>query len=445
MSRPQDSGAHWSPPTEIATRLLAREDDESPLVCESPDIGRLTAPNARELFVTCAAVDALELQFSLRAHLFVYLHGLLSAEGARFLQATAHAQGVAVQTLSIRRQGFGDQLASLSYIDLPVDGHPQPARIYALGEQAPGVNVGEIPRAMLAHAAMTVLLVPGVDPALIQSQIRSFCFGWQNPPQRQAQSDEMSAARAASRLLVWLPLGKPNQSDKALAAQVEQLLSWRLRHAPLVRHPAEAWPYLSSTMRLAFEAHRSASAAAKAQQAKANVTSNTSGWVFPIDAVAAARGAPLDLPPIEFHPVGRGSVSTPAPAPAPQSEAQNERLEQLARDLASLSDEGASLILEASSSRVCAQVVRGCDTPSALARLARLLMATTSSTGRLRGSSEPACIEWSAGNFHACLRPVPGQPEYFSLTVIQPACLTVPSPWRAALARVEGAYLPFKR
>ena len=441
MNRPDDKLAGWHAQTELATRLLARDDDQSPTTSDTPDMGRLVAPDARELFVTCAAVDALALQFTLRPHLFVHVHDIQGGQEAEaFLLAMSQSTGSTIQSLSIRRQGHGDVLAALKYLDVPQDGGMPPIRLYALGPQPTGVDLHDLTRAMLAHAAMTVLVFAGEPRASLSASVQALVQAWRNPP---AQPEQASAPLGGlTRLVVWLPVGAAVGQAGVLGQKLEQWLGLKLRQGPPVRGVAEAWPYLSSTWKMVSDTHRSAQEAArKALTAQAS-TMATGAWALPAGLMppSTANAAPVDLPPIEFHPVApRGAVREGMTASG-ASAVDLVPIEQLARDLAALSEQGAALILEASSSRVRAQVIRGADEPAALARLARLLMATTSSAAKTMDALGPSAIEWRSGQFHACLRPVPDAPGLLSLTVIQPAPDAPLAPWRAAMARIEAHF-----
>jgi hypothetical protein len=430
MERPDDKLAGWHAQTELATRLVARDDDEAPTSSDCPDLGRLVAPDQRELFVTCAAVDALALQFTLRPHVFVHVHDVQGGrEAMAFLEAMAQSKRASIQALSIRRQGHGDLLASVLYLDVPHEGGASPIRLYALAQQPEGVDPDDLSRAMLAHAAMTVLVFAGEPAPSLTARVQALVRAWRNPPS--CAEHQSAPLGGLARLVVWLPVGTVGAQVAALGQKIEQWLGTKLRQGPPIRMAADAWPYLSSTWKMVSETHRSASEAARKALAVTTSTMATGAWALPAGLMPAstAPAAPADLPPIDFHPVAPASIAD-----------ERTGIEQYAQDLANLSEQGAALILEANSSRVRTQVIRGADDPASLARLARLLMATMSSAGKAFNASAPSTIEWGCGSFHACLRPVPEAPELICLTVIQPAPSTALAPWRAALARVEANF-----
>ena len=408
MAQPQPTFDPWQRQTELATRVLTREDDEAAARAGQGDIGRVVAPQLRELFVTCAAPDALELQFSLRAHRFMFLHDVLGHEALSALRELAAEKGVPLQALHVRRQGFGDTLALLHHVDLRLDG-PGTARIYALGPQPDGADATALGAVLMRHASLTLLMA---------DESRMLSSG-QAARASATEADRICPADGGgARLLVWLPLGSPNGASE-LRALLEPRLRTRLRAAPMAPRLSGAWPYLVSTWRLLDDTPTSAPTAT----AGATATSASSP--------APASG---DLPPLDFHPAPWPSTPAPAAPAAPAARpavtptpasttpgAPADPLTAYATSLAQLSEHGATLILEGRTSKVRVQVVRGDLDPAVLARLARLLMVTSSSAAKMMGRDDTATAEWSSGDLHACLRPVPGEADLWCLTVIRPA------------------------
>jgi len=423
MAQPQPTFDPWQRQTELATRVLTREDDEASARAGQGDIGRVVAPQLRELFVTCAAPDALELQFSLRGHRFMFLHDVLGHEALSALRELAAEKGVPLQALHVRRQGFGDTLALLHHVDLRLDG-PGTARIYALGPQPDGADPMALSAVLMRHASLTLLMA---------DESRMLSSG-QAARASATEADRICPADGAgARLLVWLPLGSPNGASE-LRALLEPRLRTRMRSAPMAPRLSGAWPYLVSTWRLLDDTPTSAPAPS------AGGAALTSGTASP-PSQGSARG---DLPPLDFHPTPLPSTTAPAaPTPRPVSAptppvASADPLAAYATSLAQLSEHGAALILEGRTSKVRVQVVRGDLDPAVLARLARLLMVTSSSAGKMMGRDDTATAEWSSGDLHACLRPVPGEADLWCLTVIRPAAPGLLAPWRAAMMRIES-------
>lgn len=118
MAHEQDSDRRdgWGGHTQVATQIMEEQAPAQAL----RDLGKQVSPTLRELFVVCDPSEALRQHFELGVAPFVLLHDLGTGAGHSFLQGLSERSGWRLQTLSIRRQGFGTVLASLTYLDCPL-------------------------------------------------------------------------------------------------------------------------------------------------------------------------------------------------------------------------------------------------------------------------------------------------------------------------------------
>lgn len=142
----------WAAHTQVATQLM----EERAPVQALRELGRQVSPTLRELFVVCDPSEALRQHFEMGVSPFVLLHDLGNGAGRAFLQGLSERTGWRVQSLSIRRQGFGTVLAALSYLDCPVsDGC---VRIYLAEVQADSHEQQALSRLLAASASVQVLM-----------------------------------------------------------------------------------------------------------------------------------------------------------------------------------------------------------------------------------------------------------------------------------------------
>ena len=108
-----------SPRTQIVV------DPEAYLGQGQPDIGRRIADDRVELFVPGEAAQALQHEFTQHAPEFIALHDVGTRASLRLLGSLAGSAGGRLQHLAIRRQGTGEVLAELQFVEVPLaDGTP---------------------------------------------------------------------------------------------------------------------------------------------------------------------------------------------------------------------------------------------------------------------------------------------------------------------------------
>jgi hypothetical protein len=217
-------------PDTMATQIMARDSDD-PRVAGSRDIGRLTGPNTRELFVTCDAAEALRLQFDHLQSLHVALHDIGGNVSRQLLRQLAAHGGSAVQKLTIRQQGYGTLLASIEYATYTSpEGHS--VHIYSTDVQSTPAGQQAVSRALMEHAQVSVVLLAELPGQGSGNALRQM-MQWVHVP-----------AWICPSLLI-MPLGPAAaQAAGAQSAQVVQRHGMLVRAAPQPSRPADAWSYI---------------------------------------------------------------------------------------------------------------------------------------------------------------------------------------------------------
>lgn len=215
----------------MATRIMRGEKEY--LAPAEREIGRLTAPNLRELFVSCDAAEALRQQFEHLQSRHIALHDLGSGTiGTQLLRQLAAMGGGAVQQLVIRQQGYGTTLATVQYADYTAPGGQVPVRVYSTNVQATPAAQEAVARAMLELAQASVLLLrEQATPSPAQSL-------------RQALQMVHRGPWVCPNLLV-MPLGP--QAAAAAAAQCSQVVQRNgllLRASPQPAKGSDAWAFI---------------------------------------------------------------------------------------------------------------------------------------------------------------------------------------------------------
>lgn len=177
----------WGEHTQVATQILDDRGPEQTL----RELGKKVSPTSRELFVVCDPSEALRQHFELGVTPFVLLHDLGTGAGQTFLQGLSERSGWRLQTLSIRRQGFGTLLASLSYLDCPLASGS--LRMYLADVQAEPAEQQALRRQLIEAATVHVL----IGAVLATPDVAGKVTAWR---------DELLAARHAGRVsLLALP------------------------------------------------------------------------------------------------------------------------------------------------------------------------------------------------------------------------------------------------
>jgi len=119
------------------------------------ELGSKVSDTLREWFVVCRPSEALKLQLELGQAPYMLLHDLGSGRSRTFLASLSLQTGWPLQQLCVRRQGFGNTLATLYFVDCPAT--PAPVRIYASEVETDAAERVAIRRQLAGFAAVNVL------------------------------------------------------------------------------------------------------------------------------------------------------------------------------------------------------------------------------------------------------------------------------------------------
>lgn len=223
-----------------AQTQLARTEQEY-LAPEQADIGRQVGDQLHELFVSCDAGPAMQQQFTHLRPEFIAIHDVATRSSRKLLAGVAAASKGALQKLVIRRQGHGNPLATLEFVELPA-GDGRKLRIYSTEADADTTSRNALARALLGFSTLGVILVGDVPGHSITGVFKPL-------------HDDMINGPWPNRQLLLLPLSTAN----ALVTQGMELARGtgvNVRTTPQVARPADAWHFISSTWaRLRDELH----------------------------------------------------------------------------------------------------------------------------------------------------------------------------------------------
>ena len=219
------------PDTELlspATQIVG--DKDVYLGNASSDIGRRIADDQLELFVVCHPAEAMLQQFAQLAPEFIAIHDIGTASSARLLARGGPASSRKLQKLVIRRQGYGVALATLQFVELPL----QPGRslrVYTTQIDADTQTRHQLAQVLLAHSRLAVVMVGELPPHALGSSL-------------QPLRDAIATGPWPNRQLLMVPLA----SAATLPAQAAALAGHSgvmVRTTPQVGRPADAWSFIS--------------------------------------------------------------------------------------------------------------------------------------------------------------------------------------------------------
>lgn len=227
----QTEGSGWAPTRAQGmqnTQILGEDTDAAPP--GERDVGRNVGAGQHELFVTCAPAEALLQQFEHLDPQYIAIHDLGCSISRRLLAGVAQASGRSLQSLTIRRQGYGTALATIEFIEW-TSPDCRTIRLYTTTIDADGASRHAIAQALLAHSRLGVLIVGDLPAHAIASGLQ---------PLHQA----LRFQHWPNRELLLLPLS----SSAVLASQAAHLgqgLPVNVVTTPTVARPADAWSYIS--------------------------------------------------------------------------------------------------------------------------------------------------------------------------------------------------------
>ena len=226
--RPQAAAERDTELLAPATQIVG--DKESYLGNATADVGRRIADDQLELFVVCQPAEAMLQQFAQLAPDFIALHDLGTHSSARLLAAVAQASQRKLQKLVIRRQGYGVALATLQFVELPL----QPGRnlrVYTTQVDADTQTRHQLANVLLAHSRLAVVMVGELPPHALASSL-------------QPMRDAIANGPWPNRQVLMVPLAS-TPSLPTHAAAIAGRSGVLVRTTPQVSRPAEAWSFIS--------------------------------------------------------------------------------------------------------------------------------------------------------------------------------------------------------
>jgi hypothetical protein len=229
MAYEQDSDRReaWGGHTQVATQIMEEQAPSQAL----RDLGKQVSPTLRELFVVCDPSEALRQHFELGVSPFVLLHDLGTTAARAFLQGLSERSGWRLQTLSIRRQGFGTELASLSYLDCPLASGT--LRVYLADVQADPREQVAVRRLLSALATAHVLIGATQPPPDVAARVAA----WR---------DDLLAAQPTGRLAV-LALPQVRDPDWMMSlSALARTPRWQVEVGPASQTVAANWTLMAT-------------------------------------------------------------------------------------------------------------------------------------------------------------------------------------------------------
>jgi hypothetical protein len=289
-----------------AQTQLARDEGEYLGTTLERDVGRHVGANQHELFVSCDAGPALQQQFEHLLPEFIALHDVATHSTRKLLAGVAKASQREVQTLVIRRQGYGNTLATIEFVELPsADGNL--LRIYSTEADAETTSRHAVARMLLAFSTLGVLMVGDVPGHSMAGTFKPL-------------HEDMITGPWPNRHLLLLPLSAAN----ALVTQGMELsrgTGVSVRTTPQVTRPADAWNFISSTWsRLREERAGTAPAATSRPMPPTTAQNHRPPWPAPATRAGQAPvqqqrlSEPLPLRPMPAVPSAGSRSAVPRDA-----------------------------------------------------------------------------------------------------------------------------------
>ena len=373
--------------TRAQTQLVRDEDDY--LATEQRDIGRLVGDNLRELFVSCDPGPAMQQQFEHLHPEFIAVHDIATHASRKLLAGVAAASKKAVHKLVIRRQGHGNTLATIEFVELPT-AEGGVLRIYATEADADTVSRRALATTLLAFSTLGVILVGDVPLHAMAATLKPL-------------HDDMRAGPWPNRQLLMLPLSAAN-ALVTHGVELSRGTGVNVRTTPQVTRPADAWNFISSTWTRLHGESTSRTGSAPVYQ-----TTRPGGIGSNMPATTASRSAePLPLRPMP-------SVS----GAASRSEQAQDPLSRYVHQLSELTGMVSCCVFEVATGR---EIVHAGASPgaAALAEHGSELLAAMLSTSRTLGLGHAlpdAAI--TLGAHHLLLRAVPKHPGFALHAVLE--------------------------
>lgn len=407
-ARPQDDESRedvgWAATRAIAPATQILQEDEAESGEGSPDIGRDVGNGQRELFVSCAPAEALLQQFDVLHPEFIAIHDLGCSLSRRLLAGVAQASQRKVQSLTIRRQGYGTSLATLEFIEWTSPGC-RTIRLYTTTVDADGASRHAIAHALLAHSRMAVVIVGDLPPHAIGSGL-------------QPMHKSMRFQPWPNRDLLLLPLS----SASVLAGQagiLSQGTAVNVRTTPQVVRPADAWSYLSGAWNRLREQPGMENLRLPTLPSVNQSAPGAAARPEPPAPSAAAHGMPatptppsVGAPPLPMRPM------PDVPRDGPRAHTLEETLHDYVARIMKLNGMVDACVFERSEAMAVAHAGK-VFAPMALAARGHALMQSCLETGRALAmplTGPEAAI--TLGAHHLVLHPLPRHPQLMLVAVL---------------------------
>jgi hypothetical protein len=309
------AGAHAQrpssePDTELLSPATQVVGDKDVYLGNAPsDIGRRIADDQLELFVVCHPAEAMQQQFAQLAPDFIAIHDIGTSSSARLLAAVAAASSRKLQKLVIRRQGYGVALATLQFVELPL----QPGRnlrVYTTQIDADTQTRHQLAQVLLAHSRLAVVMVGELPPHALGSSLQ---------PLREA----IAAGHWPNRQLLMVPLASA-ATLPSLAATLAGHSGVMVRTTPQVGRPADAWSFISGAW------NRLNSQAPEAVSARPAAAAPAVRPVVPEFAPPPTAAAYAPTQPLELSPMPSTGAATAAPQSASSAALWNDYVKRCA-------------------------------------------------------------------------------------------------------------------
>lgn len=210
----------------LETQLNGPEADAPRTDEADSEIGRRINDGELELFVSCDPAVAFEQQLDRLRPRFIALHDVGSHTASLLLQAIANASGQRLQKLTIRRQGYGTSLATVSFVDLPA-GAAAPLRLYSTQADASIASRLALSQLLLSYSTMGVLLVGSLAAHGLASEFKGL-------------KDRMVGGVWSNRHLLLIPMGSTPTLVEA-GATLSGGTGVAVRCAPPVARSGDVW------------------------------------------------------------------------------------------------------------------------------------------------------------------------------------------------------------
>ena len=360
-----------------STQIVA--DRETYLGQGRHDVGRRISNDQVELFASTDVAQALQLEFAEHAPQYVAVHDVGTSAALRLLASLASATGQRMQSLTVRRQGHGAAMAVLQFVEVPLaDGTP--VRIYATDLGNDGPLCLPVATVLLAYSQLGVLLMGGLTPNALASQLQPLGAAVQTGPW-------------PNRELLMMPLG----SGVPLASHATQLAGRSgvaVHVTPHAGKTRQAWTYMAG----AWNRLHGGAAAGHALQ-----TEFAPAGTPPPPLAVPRSEAPTEA--MGLHPL-RHSPPHRAPAAAPIGNAWQAYVDGCGL----LKGAVACCAFDTLSMHALAHTGPAAQATQLAEHGAKLLKAMAEATRAAGLNAAPSDGSVTAAGHHLLVRPVPGHP-----------------------------------